>query len=331
MTNLLKSRSRAWFEDVERTYSFPENWNIHVYNHGSRRVLGPNEIRNEIQDPIGCLPLTSYLTPGMKICIVCDDISRPTRTDIILPIILDIFKVGGIHNQNIQIVIASGAHSKMTKEEKIVKFGKKVCQEINIVDHDYNEGGVYIGTTELGTPVYVNQAVANSDFILGIGGIYPNSVAGFGGGAKLILGVCGINTIRHFHFRRRGINRGEAIINDFRNDLLDAARICGMKFIINNLISEDREIIGIVAGDVEQAYLEGLKTAQDIYAVTDPSEFDFDLIVADTYPFDLSYVYAKKGFWPFTYCRPNCHRLIIADISAGVGYHGLFPPYHSGI
>ena len=138
MTNSIRSRVKAWYEDGERNYSFPENWYVNLFSHGRQSVLVLNEIRDAIQQPVGCLPLASHLTAGMKICIVCDDISRPTRTDIILPIILDILKDAGISPAGVQIVVASGTHIRMTAEEKRLKFGEEVCRKVDIVDHKGN-------------------------------------------------------------------------------------------------------------------------------------------------------------------------------------------------
>ncbi len=51
------------------------------------------------------------------------------------------------------------------------------------------------------TEGYVNRQIIKHDLIIGWGGIYPHSTAGFSGGAKLILGVCSIRTILHFHMK----------------------------------------------------------------------------------------------------------------------------------
>ena len=135
---------------------------------------------------------------------------------------------------------------------KVLKFGQTLIDKVQILDHNSNEDLVYAGRTSSGTPVFINRYVAESDFVIGIGGIYPSQPAGFSGGAKIILGVCGINTIRYFHFRRQGVVRGGRIDNEFRKDVTEAAQIAGLKFIINNLVSEKREVIDIFAGNMQE-------------------------------------------------------------------------------
>ena len=49
----------------------------------------------------------------------------------------------------------------------------------------------------LGSGIEVQLVAA--DWIVGIGGIYPNNTAGFGGGSKLALGVLSRESIKHLH------------------------------------------------------------------------------------------------------------------------------------
>jgi len=107
LNNSVTSCTKAWFADEEVCYSFPENWQVKVFSHKAQRTITHKQIYKKIQNPIGGPPLSTYLKPGMKICIISDDISRPTRSDILLPILLKILEESGIAVQDIRIVIAS--------------------------------------------------------------------------------------------------------------------------------------------------------------------------------------------------------------------------------
>jgi nickel-dependent lactate racemase len=48
--------------------------------------------------------------------------------------------------------------------------------------------------------VLVNRHVAAADYVIGIGGVYPQNSTGFGGGAKLALGVLGRRSIVNLHY-----------------------------------------------------------------------------------------------------------------------------------
>ena len=115
MDNLVLSRTKAWFEDKELEYRFPGEWNVKILSHLPIRVLDQKEIYQKIQNPIGCSALSNYLQQGMKVCIISDDISRPTRTDIIIPILIEYL------NQRLFIlrVGASGIHLTQMSNEWI--------------------------------------------------------------------------------------------------------------------------------------------------------------------------------------------------------------------
>lgn len=325
MNNIIKSRMKAWYGDEEVFYKFPSNWELEVFSPETQPELNETQIQQRIMNPIGCEPLTQLLKPGMKICIISDDVSRPTRTDLIIPVLFKVLKSIGILLKDIFIVIASGAHSPMNDKEKLLKFGSNVARSVKLIDHNYRKDLVHLGRTSLGTPVYMNRYVAESDFVIGVGGVYPQNDAGFGGGVKIILGVSGNETIKYFHFMRSKAGIGGPIENEFRKDLLEVAQLSGMNFIINNLLSKDRKIIDIFAGDVQEAFLAGVKKTKKIYSVPNPKKFIFDLVVTDTYPFDTNLIVSRKGWWPIRNCNEQSRRVIISAIPMGVGYHALFP------
>jgi nickel-dependent lactate racemase len=316
LNNYVKSRTKAWYGDELIIYKFPDNWELKVFSPKTQPVLNELQIQQKIMNPIGSEPLSSILKPNMKICIISDDISRPTRTDIIIPLLIKILKSNNITLKNIFIVIASGMHSLMDSNQKLVKFGYNIANNVKIIDHNYKKDLVYLGRTNSGTPIYVNKYVAESDLVIGVGGIYPHNNA-------LILGVSGFKTIKSFHSKGSMIGRGGITASKFSKDLLEAARLAGLNFIINNLISKNRRPIDIFAGDIQEAFLAGVKKAKKVYSLPIP-QFSFDLVIADTFPFDTNLVFSRKGWWPLLNCNEKSHRLIISAIPEGIGYHTLF-------
>src|SRR5947199_7034844 len=68
-----------------------------------------------------------------------------------------------------------------------------------------------LGSLPEGLPIYINRVVADAEFKICVGGVYPHGSVGFGGGAKLILpGVAGFATMFYFHTFYPG--RGHAVI-----------------------------------------------------------------------------------------------------------------------
>ncbi|MCK5135108.1 MAG: DUF2088 domain-containing protein [Bacteroidales bacterium] len=325
MKNSIDIRQRAWFGDDRVTIDFPEEWDVQIFSPPEMEALHESEIRRKIESPIGFDSLDMLVLPGKKVLIICDDISRPTRTDLILPVLLGILEERGIAEEQISILVSSGTHDLMDEGEIALKLGKEIADKYNVFLHHCKRGNVYIGRTSRGTPVYVNRHLERHDLVIGVGGIVPHNPAGFGGGAKLILGVCGIRTILHFHQRRKGIGTGGDIENEFRLDVLEAARMAGLEFIVNTLVNRDREVTEIFSGDVDQAFRTGVDMARKYYGVPNPDSGNFDLVIADVYPFDASFAFTRKGWWPVMNVSQECHKMIISAMPKGVGGHLVFP------
>ena len=65
-------------------------------------------IKNALASPLGVGRLTDEIQPGMRVTIAVDDNSRDTRTEVMLPIVLDELNVIGIKPAAIKIFIALG-------------------------------------------------------------------------------------------------------------------------------------------------------------------------------------------------------------------------------
>ncbi len=325
MKNSFQLKHSAWYKDSPVTYNFPGNWDISMFTVKESPVLSSEQIVGRIENPVGAERISVMARPGMKVLIITDDIVRPSRTDIVLPILIDLLIGNGIRKEDISILISSGTHSLMTREEMVLKFGKEITDNFPVYTHDYSKNNKYIGKTSQATPVYINKRIVQSDLVIGVGGIYPHDPAGFGGGAKLILGVSGISTILHFHRKRSGTRMGGDITNDFRRDVSDAARLAHLDFIVNMIINGDREIIELVAGDTEKAFHEGIQRARELLSVPAPEDNYYDLIIADVYPIDSTYAFMRKGWWPVWSASGDCFRLVIASMPKGPGGHMLFP------
>jgi hypothetical protein len=325
MGNTLNLKNGSWIKDKNITYDFPENWDLKVFSVKDSPCLDLSQIKMIIDDPIGIQRIQVLAKSGMKVLLICDDLVRPTRTDIVVPVIIDSLLEAGIKDDDISVLIASGTHEVMNRAEIDLKFGKELAAKYKIFTHNYKKGNKYIGKTSQGTPVFINKLVLESDLVIGVGGIYPHDPAGFGGGAKLILGVCGISTILHFHRKRSGSRIGGNIHNNFRRDLNETARMAKLDFIVNMIINGDREVIDLVAGDVEKAYEAGIIRAGQLLSVPDPNLGNYDLIIADVYPIDSTFSFVPKGWWPVRSYEGDCQRLIIAAMPKGIGGHFLFP------
>jgi len=128
--------------------------------------------------------------------VIVDDLNRPTPTDRILPFVLACFP----DPSRVSVVVATGTHGAPLPAALDRKIGSVGCR---VVVHDPTRGDL-------------NEEVGAADFVTGIGGIYPNHTAGFGGGSKLALGVLGFRQIESLHYPHRSAGWGGSLRNSFR-------------------------------------------------------------------------------------------------------------------
>jgi nickel-dependent lactate racemase len=193
-----------------------------------------------------------------------------------------------------------------------------------LLGHDDMGPSIRLGRTSFGSYVYVNPAVASCDLLVGIGGIYPQNTAAFGGGAKLVLGVLGRRSIEDLHFGHPSDDGRYEIDNEFRRDVAEMARMAGLAFSVSAMVDQHRRLIWIKAGNHELYYASAVAEAIEMFGCAKPR--DADVVIANAYPMDVSATFMRsKGIIPLLHAKPGASRILIAGCSEGIGHHGLFP------
>jgi nickel-dependent lactate racemase len=177
-----------------------------------------------LSTPLTKPPISTLGVGKSRPVLVVDDLNRPTPVAAVMPIVLAQFRQAGVPPNEITVVLASGMHAPPSREAIVKKLGAEAAAACRVVIHDYSRGLITVGQTTFGTPVAVNAEVAQSDFVVGIGGLYPNHTAGFGGGSKLVLGTLGSTSIAHLH-AHHGVGWGAAPDCDLRRDLDEIASL----------------------------------------------------------------------------------------------------------
>ncbi len=271
-------------------------------------ILGQNEnscdaaseaplLEQALDCPIGSSRIEDIVRPHEKIAVITSDKSRPMPTDRVLPHLLDRLAKAGVPNKNITLVFALGSHAPQTQEERQSLAGKRAWAEIACVDSDPNDC-VLIGHTRRKTPVELMRRVVQADRRICLGNIEYHYFAGYSGGAKAVFpGVASHSGIQANHRRMTdpAACAGRLAENPVREDLEEAAAICGVDFILNVVLNEDKRIVGAFAGDATAAHRAGCDLVDRLFGMSIPKPADIVIVSQGGAPKDLNLYQTQKA------------------------------------
>ncbi|OFW54699.1 MAG: hypothetical protein A2163_03215 [Actinobacteria bacterium RBG_13_35_12] len=260
-------------------------------------------IVDSLNHPIGTNRIENMLKPEMDLVILVDDITRPTPSSKILPHLIERIKATGISDTHIKIIIAPGTHRPMTEKELEIKLGRQILNRYIVLNRDYRETSKfeYLGKTKSGIPIDVDSEVYNADFVIGIGTISPHISAGWSGGAKIILpGICSARTTDMMHYTACIAQPVLEILgsndNIPRKEMEEIAEKVGLNFIINTVLDEKDNILGIFSGHYIHAHQKGTELAEKLFCVPIPQKADILIVSANPCHFDY-----WQGIKPYAY------------------------------
>ena len=278
-----------------------------------------------IENPIGTAPLRNIVRPGERAAIVVNDITRLTRTDLLLPPIVNTLNAAGIPDHDIFIVFALGIHRLQTDAERKLILGEEIYSRIRSFDHVSTDETnlVTIGTTSFGNLVEINREVWEADRIILTGEIIHHLIAGYSGGRKsLVPGVGGFRTITFNHRMIFDPNcqPGKLDGNPAHEDLLEACRMADPDFIVNVVLSPEGQLIRVVAGHYDLAHREGCRTVDRMLGAAIDGRYDLVVASAGGFPLDIDLRQAHKGLENACRAlRPGGSILFYAECPSGAG------------
>lgn len=318
-------KTGVWHEEESISLPLPDTWDVSVLWPKTPPALTYSQIRESLQHPVGQAPLHELCRDKSRPLIIVDDPNRPTPAARVIPILLRLFRDRGISPGDVRVLIATGTHPAPFPETMLKKIGPEAFATCQVMVHDAHRNLARLSRTSLGTPVEVNREVLRSDLVIGIGGIYPNHTAGFGGGSKLALGVLGFRSIRHLHYSHTAVgwsNDGREC--SFRRDLDEICRLIGLNSMVSLQVNANREIVRVDCGNPLRYYDNAVAFCRENFKVPGPG--DADVVVSNAFPNDLSLTFASmKGMTPLHHCSARTSRIAVASCSEGVGNHGLYP------
>lgn len=290
----------------------------------------PNAVRQALTNPIGSPPLSEIVKPGHKVCIVFTDITRSTPDDVLVPALLQELESSGVKDEDITLLCGTGMHRPSTEEEKRVILGQEIASRYRVIDNQpqNRDALVDLGVTPGGVPVFTHRAAVAADLLIATGIIEPHQYAGYSGGRKTVaIGAAGEPTIAYTHgpdfIDHPGTRLGQIEGNPFHEAITEAAHRAGLRFIINVVLDEDKNVLRVVAGDPNAAFTAGVNFARTIYEV--PITHQYDIAVGGVgYPKDSNLYQASRApsymfFAPTPVVRPGGFYIIPARCEEGAG------------
>lgn len=270
-------------------------------------VLFPNEVVIERRDeaaveyalehPIAAEPLEELAVGKKDVVIITSDITRPVPSHQILPAVINCLHKAGVKDEEITVILALGSHRKHTEAEKQKLVGDTIYQMVSVRDSaDYDF--IHMGTTRKGTPVDICRKVAEADFKICLGNIEYHYFAGYSGGAKAIMpGVSTFEAIQanHKYMVDEKSKVGFLDGNPVREDIEEAAGICGCDYIVNVVLDEHKKIVYAVSGDVTKAHRAGCSFLDSLYRKELKRKADIVLVSQGGAPKDMNLYQTQKA------------------------------------
>ncbi len=210
------------------------------------------------------------------------------------------------------------------------KLGSAVVARYRVIDSEPTNPAalVDLGITAGGMPVQLHRAVTEADLLLATGIVEPHQYAGYSGGGKTVaVGAAGEALIAHSHgpayIDHPATRLGRVEGNLFHEAIREAARRANLRFVINAVLSDDKQILKVAAGAPEPTFHQLVNFARSVYEV--PIPHPYDLAVGGVgHPKDCNLYQASRAatylyLAPAPVVRPGGFIIIPAPCEEGAG------------
>jgi nickel-dependent lactate racemase len=207
-----------------------------------------------------------------------------------------------LRGKDVTIIVATGSHRSPTSDElskilgaNVPPFGGKV------VVHDSRDTSQlkFLGRTTRGTKLLLNRQLFEAEGIIVVGSVEPHYFAGFTGGRKFLLPLCGLESIVMNHSHAvDGRSRILALDgNPIHEDFMDALNLFARYddiFSIQVVLNSEQQVSFASSGHIIHSFTECVERAKETYVA--PVESKADIIISVTRPpLDLDLYQSQKS------------------------------------
>ena len=283
----IRLKHDIWTEEKEIKFYLPDSWNISFLDMkgDKKHVLSESKIRDAIYSFAPAIK--EKLKYAREICVVFDDLSRPTRTYKIIPYLLELMDESHIRDEQVRFLCGGGTHAALGNNAFRKKLGEEVLERFPVYNHNPYENCEYLGKTKLGTPVMINKEYLVCDVRIGIGSFTPHAFCGYGGGYKIIMpALSHIDSIEYHHgvllerYRESCFSLGKYKDNPLMEDIKESGKMVGLDVKIDCLVNTNAEITDLYAGRPDDLYDYMLNVAPVHYST--PVPYKADIVFANS-------------------------------------------------
>lgn len=236
----------------------PDDWKVayHDMPGDTLPALTYEELRDRINHPYGAETIAEQAQKGHEAVILFDDMSRATPCKDIAHIVLEELEKGGIDKNHVRFICASGTHGCINRMDMVMKLGEDIVANYPVFNHSPFFNCTKIGDNSDGFPIAVNSEFLKCDVRIGIGGVSPHHLNGYGGGGKILFpGIAAFETTLAHHRKGGAAGVGSIESSHFRDGIFEMARkIPGNFFKIDTILNSSLNIVGLYAGNFEESY-----------------------------------------------------------------------------
>tara|TARA_B110000014_G_C20119614_1_gene592736 strand:- start:1068 stop:2339 length:1272 start_codon:yes stop_codon:yes gene_type:complete len=281
----------------------------------------------KVTSPTGTQPLLELARGRTSACIAICDITRPVPNQVILECLLPTLEAAGIPRQEILVLIATGMHRPNEGDELVELVGAEIAANYRVENHHgtIRDEHTYLGESPRGVPVWIDSRYVEADLKITTGLIEPHLMAGFSGGRKLICpGLAALETVKVWHgpdfIEHPKADCGILDGNPVHEENTAIGQMAGCDFIVNVTLDEQRRVTGVVAGDMIDAFQEGVELIRGVVTAEVSEACDVVVTSSAGYPLDTTFYQAVKGLTGALPIVKEGGRIIIAaGLSEGVG------------
>lgn len=314
-------------------------------------LVGPLEIRPappladpraavaaSLRTPTGCPPLAELARGKKTACILICDVTRPVPNELLLGELLPTLEAAGVPRAGITILIATGLHRPNLGAEIVELVGEQIAADYRVVNHYGKDlaGHSDLGVSPRGVPIHIDSRYVDADLKIATGLIEPHLMAGYSGGRKLVCpGIAALETVRVWHgpqfLEHPNADCGILEGNPVHEENTWIARRAGLDFILNVTLDADRRVTGVFAGEMEEAFHEGVDFARRVVTAPVGGPVDVAVTSAAGYPLDQTFYQSVKGLTGVLPVMKEGGTIVIAaEMAEGVGspeFAGLFEEF----